>query len=108
MEQQFVIKGPLAPLVALAIVAAFVWFDLHDPEHADLVARYSGTVVEEGSGYHIFRKSHSHYYYIVVQDSTGKRQKRYVDYNGYLAVKVGEYVVKQPGLGEIPQGAGRK
>jgi hypothetical protein len=100
MEQQVVIKGPMR-FVVLALAAVCAWFKFHDYARADLIAGYSGTVVEEGTDYHLLGTPHTHYY-IVLRDSTGARRKRYVDYSGYISVKVGTYVVKQPGLGEIP------
>jgi hypothetical protein len=87
------------PVLALAIALGL----LRDCDYArsDLAAAYSGTVVAEGSDYHILQQPTWHYY-IVIQDSTGHRRKRYVDRNGYFAAKVGSFIVKQQGLGEIP------
>jgi hypothetical protein len=104
MEQRFVIKGPLA-LVVLALSVGGVYFDLHDYAEADLRSAYAGKVVDEGTDYHILGRPRWHRY-IVIQDSTGKREKKYVDENGYLSVKVGTFVVKQAGLGQIPREPG--
>lgn len=101
MEQRITLRGPIA-LVALAVCAVAGWFDLHDYAEADLEAAYAGKVVDEGTDYHILSRPHWHRY-IVIQDSTGKTQKRYVDENGYLSVKVGTYVVKRAGLGQVPR-----
>ena len=56
----------------------------------------------EGTDYHVFGTPRWHRY-IVIQDSFGKRTKRYVDEGGYMSVRVGEYVVKQAGLGLVPR-----
>ena len=98
---QIVIKRPLV-FVALALCAVFEWHDLHDYAATDLSAAYAGTVVAEGTDYHVLGRPRWHRY-IVIQDSTGRRDKRYVDEKGYLAVKVGTFVVKRAGLGEIPR-----
>jgi hypothetical protein len=102
MEQQFVVKGPMAIVVLVVVVVAGIYFDLHSWGDADLKAAYAGTVVSEGTDYHIIGHP-SKNRYIVIQDSTGKRTKRYVDENGYMSVKVGTYVVKRAGWGEIPR-----
>jgi len=102
VEQRFVVKGPMALVVLAVLGAGGVYFDLHDYAAADLSSAYAGKVVDEGTDYHIFGHPHWHRY-IMIQDSAGKREKKYVDENGYLSVKVGTFVVKRAGLGEIPR-----
>jgi hypothetical protein len=101
MEQSITLKGPMV-LVGLALCAVAGYYDLHDYAESDLEAAYAGKVVAEGTDYHILGHPRSHRY-IVIQDSTGKTEKRYVDENGYLSVKVGSYVVKHAGLGQVPR-----
>jgi hypothetical protein len=101
MNKQFVVKGPLV-LVLLVLWAVVSWLNIHDYAAADLAGAYAGKVVAEGTDYHPFGTPRRHRY-ILIEDSLGKRTKRYVDENGYLSVKVGEYVVKRAGLGQIPR-----
>jgi hypothetical protein len=63
---------------------------------------YSGVVVERGCDLLWYGR------YIVIEDATGKRSKKYVDPYGYAYVRVGMAIIKERGFGKHPLPAGQK
>jgi hypothetical protein len=64
---------------------------------------YSGTVVDKGEEFHLFIAGENHWdNYIVVEDSHGRREKKYVGDYAHAIVQVGTFVVKKRGFSEIP------
>lgn len=63
---------------------------------SDYYFPYSGVVVEKG--YDIAWRDR----YIIIEDTQGRRSKKYVDPYGYAYARVGTFVVKQKGFGKYP------
>jgi hypothetical protein len=70
----------------------------------DSYVGYSGTVVAKGN--YLWVPLRGLDWYIILEDSSGHRTKRYVGALGYAYCDVGSYVVKKQGLGEYPRKPG--
>lgn len=69
---------------------------------SDYYFPYSGVVVEKG--YDIAWAGR----HIIIEDTQGRRSKKYVDPYGFAFAKVGTFVVKQKGFGKYPLPPGQK
>jgi hypothetical protein len=70
----------------------------------DAYVGYSGTVVAKGN--YLWVPLRGIDWYIILEDASGHRTKRYVGALGYGYCDVGSYVVKKKGLGEYPRKPG--
>ncbi|HXN21798.1 MAG TPA: hypothetical protein VOA41_03530 [Candidatus Dormibacteraeota bacterium] len=86
-------------IAVLLAVRPWLWQGVRDA-----YVGYSGTVVAKGD--YLWIPFRGPDWYIILQDSHGRRTKRYVSAIGYGYCNVGSYVVKKKGLGEFPRTPG--
>jgi hypothetical protein len=83
----------------LLIVCPWLWHGVRDA-----YVGYSGTVL--GKGNYLLVPFRGMNWYIIFEDTSGHRTKRYVGAVGYAYCDVGSYVEKKRGFGEFPRRLG--